>query len=471
MRSATTGGRSARRVLAMLLVALASPLLEWATSSGAYVNAALAVEEDAASGSRGLIVTRDVAEDAVLLTLPAELQLGVDAATRDPATRKMLDATPPALWSARLGLALCAEKQSDSSRFSPYLNTLPSTLDCCLAPGYAEDERSAALTAWPPTAARATDMRRALRSLHAKLTRVASDDASDAHSGDGTTAAAPTFEELAWATSIVGSRAYRVRGGPGEKVEDAARLLPIADMVNYALPEAANAQLRNAPKRGGTIGAPETTDDPYAVSLYACRPMKAGDEVLVDYGFGKHLSNERLLLEYGFVLPLDVHQRETCELPFGAIAVGLAAVQAAATAEEEQPLSNDLVDALGRRQQALLSQLGDVEAAGLAFDAEGTPTEPTLALALVLTAQEPAELAPSTVAELVAEASGAGAQSGLTARARLALRAVAAEALGHLDAALAEDAAAEDAGFEAVAHAYCLSRRQVLAQACEVLGD
>ena len=37
--------------------------------------------------------------------------------------------------------------------------------------------------------------------------------------------------------------------------------------------------------------------------------------------------------------------------------------------------------------------------------------------------------------------------------------------------AVAEDAAAEDAGFEAVARAYCLSRRQVLAQACEVLGD
>ena len=45
---------------------------------------------------------------------------------------------------------------------------------CCLAPRHgddddAEDATSLALKAWPPTAARATAMRHALRSLHARL--------------------------------------------------------------------------------------------------------------------------------------------------------------------------------------------------------------------------------------------------------------------------------------------------------------
>ena len=120
---------------------------------------------------------------------------------------------------------------------------------------------------------------------------------------------APTFDELGWATAIAGSRAYRVRGSRGE-TGDTARLLPIVDLANYAPAAQANCDIRNAPTEGG----PEASTDAYAVSLYALKPIAAGTEVLIDYGSGAAISNERLLLEYGFVLPVDELPRDT--LPY-----------------------------------------------------------------------------------------------------------------------------------------------------------
>lgn len=99
--------------------------------------------------------------------------------------------------------------------------------------------------------------------------------------------------------------------------------------------------------------------------------------MLIDYGCGAPLSNERLLLEYGFVLEELNHDQ--LELPFGAIAIGIAALQAAANkggtvgeAADEGSRDDD-VEAmlLGSRQQALLAQLGDVERTGLVFGVDG----------------------------------------------------------------------------------------------------
>ena len=205
---------------------------------------------------------------------------------------------------------------------------------------------------------------------------------------------------------------------------------------------------------------------------------QSGDEVLIDYGYGTPLSNERLLLEYGFVLPSPAElPDDTLELPFGAIAVGLGAVEAAEAAEAAGVAAED-DEALAVRQQTLLGQLGDVEAAGLTFTADGEPSDATLALAMVLTARSLAELPhPTTEALLVDARQDAESASDkvrpqrrLVARARLALRAVAAEALMQVDAALptettTEDYDAEEADFEAVAVAFCRSRRDILARA------
>ena len=92
--------------------------------------------------------------------------------------------------------------------------------------------------------------------------------------------------------------------------------------------------------------------------------------MLIDYGCGAGLSNERLLLEYGFVL--RELSDDSLALPFGAIAVGLAAV-AEAEDEDEDELGEEAAALLGVEQQRLLAQLGDVEESGLRFEADGAP--------------------------------------------------------------------------------------------------
>ena len=104
------------------------------------------------------------------------------------------------------------------------------------------------------------------------------------------------LDELCWATAIAASRAYRVRPGAGA---DAARLLPVIDLANYDTTERATAEVGNAP----------TGHEPQSVALLATEYLAAGTAVTVDYGRGRPLDNERLLLEYGFILPELEHDR------------------------------------------------------------------------------------------------------------------------------------------------------------------
>lgn len=108
----------------------------------------------------------------------------------------------------------------------------------------------------------------------------------------------------------------------------------------------------------------------------------------------------------------------------------------------------------------------------------GTPSDATLALALVLCARRAAELSRfATPAQLVAAARAAEGEEGgpevrgAARRARCALGAVAAQALaqvrGALDAAGAGEGAA---GFDAAAREYAETRRDILERAVASLG-
>ena len=100
-------------------------------------------------------------------------------------------------------------------------------------------------------------------------------------------------------------------------------------------------------------------------------------------------------------------------------------------------------------QARLLRQLGDVESSGLVFLATGKPSPATFALALILTARRPAELAEAkTVDELVASCGKAHA-----ARANTALGACAKAALEELDKRRVPSSEELD-GFDAAADAF-----------------
>ena len=308
---------------------------------------------------------------------------------------------------------------------------------------------------------------------------------------------ASRLSQFCWATAIAGSRAYRVRGsGESSGASDAARLLPIIDLANYAPAMRANAELRNAPTdsaaatgdgegEGSAVETAGCSDDPFAVSLYACAPIRRGQEVLIDYGHGKEYCNERLLLEYGFVIE-DI-PGDRLNLPLGAIAVGLsAAVQAAEKAEAAAAADSNGRGAsvrelevdeeeLGGHQARLLSELGDVDAAGLVFHRDGTPSAATHGLVLCLTARKAAELNYPSIEALIA--SSVKDHPEHSSRANLALSTVASAAIEEIDGAMSAWVDVERAqgtqseggealsSFEAAARDYCRSRRAILGRA------
>jgi len=143
-------------------------------------------------------------------------------------------------------------------------------------------------------------------------------------------------------------------------------------------------------------------------------------------------------------------------LPLAAISVGLTtAIESAAEQDMKdlvvagegvdlRQLELDEEELEGHRSR-LLSELGDVEAAGLIFQTDGAPSPSTLGLTLVLTARRAAELAGlSSVADLV-EARENGNQPAHMARASLALATVVSQTLAEMEAAEMEGVQAQSA--------------------------
>jgi len=131
-------------------------------------------------------------------------------------------------------------------------------------------------------------------------------------------------------------------------------------------------------------------------------------------------------------------------LPLAALSAGLTAATEHAAGQEMKELGAGAVvdvraleadeEELDGRKAKLLSELGDIEAAGLIFQEDGAPSPSTLGLALVLTARRAAELDFPVVADLV-EASEVGTYPAHTDRARLALGTVVSETLAEMEAA------------------------------------
>ena len=132
------------------------------------------------------------------------------------------------------------------------------------------------------------------------------------------------------------------------------------------------------------------------------------------------------------------------QLPLSGFTAGLAAATEFAAEIEmkdmgaEKPaidlraLESDEEELSGHRSR-LLAELGDIDAAGLVFQVDGTPSASTLGLALVLTARRSSELsAYPSVAELVA---AVGEKSPHAARASLALATVVNDTLAEMEAA------------------------------------
>jgi len=374
-----------------MFLPLALPLLDWARSRGAVVSPSV----DLASGpnGRGLFAISDVAAGAELVTLPAELQLGVGqlAAGGDAELQQMIrglpwrDVVSSGLTFLPCAISLAAEKRKgDASIFAdysaflaetPYSNAIAPLLDGSCGDAI-EDELLGTLA--PATAAKVASRRQKVRAIHEQLAP-----------------ASLPLGDLCWASACACSRSLTRRivapltadetATIGEvAAADTSRLLPVIDLVNHGGRGGANADVKHL--KDGTA-LPEY--DPFSTSLIATRDIAAGDEVLLDYGAGAPVANEKLLLDYGFVL--RPHAEDTLTMRVEDLLSALGALEGERGGMSDVP--GDQVDALRQLIGAIANHAERKQGAAALFGANGAPSLPTLALALALSPRGPEDVA------------------------------------------------------------------------------
>jgi len=400
-------------------------LFTWAKQHGAKISSSIQIQSTP-YGGRGLFATKDIPANTELILIPYHLQLGIRqlAEGNDSEMQQMAKALP---WEyiiknevgfIVLSLALVAEKRKGAdSIFHPFLRELPQY--CSNAVGKGDDNDISNLIDWAPTMARRVQqMRQGIQTIH-----------------DSIAASSVSIEDLQWAAINVCSRSLvrkRIKELTTDQVEsvgefaasDRSRMLPVIDLVNHGSLELANVKV-------GHFSHENDDSNDFSTSLKSTRYIKAGEELLFDYGGegGKKISNDRLLLDYGFVLPghtdkvsISLEEFVTAIKELEADRVGMKNVS------DENMKELDTLIVFLTKQSPLLF-----------FAGRGEPTVHTLAVAIVLTCrdsddisrvlkpahevktQEDANLLPGKIVETCSEMQKIYAQYALKRAATLAL--------------------------------------------------
>lgn len=245
------------------------------------------------------------AEDPAVPTLRRHARDQGDAFYQAVAT--LAAGVPDSFFQLRLALRLLAERAADTSVFAPYVNCLPATFPT--HPLFFSQDAMQALQYQPLV----TETTQRARTLHQLATALNTPDGKAAET-TAQRAAAVAFNgfdvsaaDLAWAVSAVTSRAFRapplrtaqyshsynsesaanssstgptverkdIEVGESFKGEHLA-MIPLIDMLNHSLePNAYSSFLRVDPTAPGKGG--------YHVALRALRPIKAGEELTLNY--------------------------------------------------------------------------------------------------------------------------------------------------------------------------------------------
>lgn len=225
----------------------------------------------------GLLSAGDFQAGDVLVKVPKHCLLSRDEALV-PAISTLYDDIPSDFWAARLGLLLLSERaKGDDSHFDNYVRTLPAK---STVPLFWSPEAVESLREYP------TAQRRLL-----KTAKFIQDFANEQLGDTGVSASDAAFsgfsvgaDAFGWAVAACSSRAFLVSGG--ERV-----LCPLIDVGNHASFDDANCEVK------GNLGG--------ALELVARRDIQLGEEVTFCYG--KELSNDDFLLDYGFVPESNPH--------------------------------------------------------------------------------------------------------------------------------------------------------------------
>lgn len=220
----------------------------------------------------GLVATQACRKNSVVVKLPKACQLSYGGGT-DPALLLLIDKVPQELWGARLALQLLAERLAgEASHFAPYVRNLPVGFDG--VPIFYGPQAINALRQYPPVSAQVI-----------RRCKWLVDFASKELAGASGSLAGIDANALGWAMACCSSRAFRIRGP-----EHPASLLPLIDMCNHSFEP--NAKVRPSSKGG--------------MEMFLLRDLKPGERICISYG---DLPNDFLLLDYGFIVENNRHDR------------------------------------------------------------------------------------------------------------------------------------------------------------------
>jgi len=368
-------------------------LFEWAKQQGAKIADSIEVKSTA-YGGRGLYAKRHIPANTELIQIPYHLQLGARqlAEGSDEEMQTLARNLPwryimeNELFFIPLGIALLAEKRKGAtSTFWPFLQSLPV---CSNALGEGSHGDLSSLRIWAPDiASKILQRRRGLQEIH---NTVAPSSLS--------------IEEFRWAAANVCSRSLirkRIKELSSKDVDkigafcasDHSRILPIIDLVNHGSLSDANVWV-------GHLSRGETDTNDFSTSLKSTCDIAPGEELLFDYGgkeVGQTISNARLLLDYGFVLPQHIDR----------VSISLEEFTAAISEMLNRDRFRDIEATQIKRLQSLMKELmkqASTEQCNMpiVFERNCEPSILTHAIAICITCRDKEEL--SSLVKLYDEA-------------------------------------------------------------------
>ncbi|CAM6007064.1 unnamed protein product [Sphagnum balticum] len=260
-------------------------LVQWVRQQGGRLLPAVHLQRQNVRGDLGLVATEAVQSGESLIALPPHILLSLPI--DEPALAALAQRVPEKLWAMKLGLKLLAERAKKHSFWWPYIHKLPERFRM---PVFFSGDEIQQLQ-YPPIIHQVKKRCEFLLQFAAEdIPNIIRDRGNDKHPFGGQQVDASA---LGWAMAAVSSRAFCVKQS-GES--GCPSLLPLVDMCNHSFTPTARLVQHH------TSSAQLL---PF-LEVVAQQDLERGDALLLDYG---PLSNDILLLDYGFVIPNNPHDR------------------------------------------------------------------------------------------------------------------------------------------------------------------
>ncbi|XP_002964620.2 histone-lysine N-methyltransferase setd3 [Selaginella moellendorffii] len=265
----------------------------WVKNQGGFVWSGLHVVHSGSSHGMGLVATQDLPQGSTIITLPRRVPMPMpdpeNAAVLAPSEGvicEIANRVPEELWAMRLGLKLLYERAQKGSYWWPYISMLPHSFTLPIFFSGVDIES----IDYAPVTHQVKKRCRFLLQFSAELAKLESlPEEVHPFAGQSVDSGA-----LGWAMAAVSSRAFRIHGVTNKLCS--AMMLPLIDMCNHSFQP--NAHIEEDLSRDA--------QDVSFLKVVTKRNLEKGSAITLNYG---PLSNDLLLLDYGFVIPDNPHDR------------------------------------------------------------------------------------------------------------------------------------------------------------------